>query len=47
MGILVRVCNFRFASAVKEVENLEFDVVSRLKKGFEMCYQYLFIESKN
>ena len=32
-------CDFRFASAVKEAENLELEVVSRLYRGFEMCYQ--------
>jgi hypothetical protein len=37
---------FSFCRSLKRVENLEFDVVSRLYRGFEMCYQYLFIESK-
>jgi hypothetical protein len=39
-------CNFRFAIDLKGVEYLEHDFVSRLYRGFEMCYQYLFIESK-
>ena len=39
LGFIEEACNFRFAPVLKGVENLAFDVVSRLYRDFEVCYQ--------